>query len=251
MRHPHRHLHGVLPPSLPDVTGDVLSVRRSRSASWSVAAGLVCAIAVLPVAATPAAATVTVTASTAAPVRVVISGAQVEVSVGVVSGTSIATSPVHVVVLQGTGVSLWAGGSSPQLVIHGSLPSRGLALGAQTWTAIDAGDKRAVTVPVLVLRQSRFASVTYTPTTAGQVRVTLRLQHFDPAFGRWAGSRYSPVQVQTWRSGRWAILATLSTDATGAATGIVRVPAGGQALRLQRPEGVTVTGLTSAPVRLH
>jgi hypothetical protein len=194
----------------------------------------------------------TVSRAAAGTLRVVIAGPSVDVSVPVLSSTSIGTSGVHVVVVQGPGVSLWSGAATGQFVVRGTVAARGLTPGAQNWTVVDAGDARSVRLPVLVLRQSRLIGPTFTSTARGQVTAALWLQHIDQVLGRWAPSKRSPALVQLWRAGHWVTLTTLTTDAVaGAAGGTFPVPSGSQKLRVLRPEGANVTGVVSGVVTLR
>lgn len=186
---------------------------------------------------------------TTPPLQVVLAGPTVQVKVNLVSGSTIAATGLHVSVVQGPGVVLWAGGASPDLVATGTLGTAALTVGAQTWSVIDAGNGRVSSLPVLVLRQSRLTSTTLTAAGHGKAIISVGLQHYDAASGRWAASKLSPVQVLVWRAGRWTPVVTLTTDAaTGRATGTLSLPSGRQQVRVQRPEGATVTAVTSATI---
>ncbi|HET9654811.1 MAG TPA: hypothetical protein VFP72_05625 [Kineosporiaceae bacterium] len=241
--------HRLTRPATPDRGRSRPSRTRLRAIAPALAAAAVATglagTAVLP-------AQASVSATTTGTVRVVISGPTVDVVVPLVSGAPIASSGVHVVVLQGPGVALWSGAATPQLVVRGTVSARSLTLGSQTWTAVDAGDSQSVNLPVLVLRQSRVTGSTFTSPARGQVSAVVKLQHFDPALGRWAPSKRSPAVIQGLRGGRWVNLTTLTTDpVTGTAAGTFPMASGPQQVRVVRPEGATVTGLISAPLSIR
>ena len=199
--------------------------------------------AVLGFAPAPPAAALAI-ATTPGPVRVILSGRTASVRLTVVSTASVPGSPgTHDVALIGPGIVAVGSSSTPLVTAWTTVPAVRLVPGTWTGRLLDSdGSSRPVVLQVL--RQSRVTTWAATAEGHGQVIVVVVLQHYDTARG-WTGSKGSPVQVEYLAAGRWSAAGNLTTDATGTGVGHVRIPAGVRQVRVERPQGATVTGTTS------
>ncbi|MBL8929148.1 MAG: hypothetical protein JNL54_03380 [Kineosporiaceae bacterium] len=152
-------------------------------------------------------------------------------------------------------VSLWhptiglvgsASSAKPTMTITAVIPTAILPAGTSTWTLRDEADGRWSSVKVTVLRQTVLSVPRVQVAGFGLAWVTVSARHYTTAGYR--GSAYSPVLVQRWTGTSWRTVRTLTTDASGTATGIITSAGGTERIRVVRPVGATVTGATTGTV---
>lgn len=114
----------------------------------------------------------------------------------------------------------------------------------------DQTDTTTGTAALTVLRPSRIAGSYIADGLGGQLFAAVALEHYQAASRTWLPSKLSPVQVQILVGRTWRTVGTLTTDANGYAGGYVWTGPGRFVVRLVRPGGATVTGVTGAAWRV-
>lgn len=110
----------------------------------------------------------------------------------------------------------------------------------------DLADAVTGSATLTVLRPSRIAGSYVADGLGGQLFAAVALEHYSAAARTWMASKYSPIRVQVMVGRTWRTIATLTTDGNGYAGGYVWTGPGRFLVRLVRPQGGTVTGVTGA-----
>jgi hypothetical protein len=135
----------------------------------------------------------------------------------------------------------------PSFTVVARLDARYVPVGRSTVQVTDDGDPLG-TFPVAVTldarRASKFGLGTWTDEGNGQVYISAPVRMYSPVAGRYVPQSAAPVRVQELVAGRWVTVATLVTNRYGIAGGYVTTGGGVFRMRVQRPQGATVTAVT-------